>query len=260
MTIHEAPWPDGAVAWADLAVPDRHSAREFYGALLGWEFEEGEPETGYYSSATLDGHRVAGLGETMPGSEPAPSTWTTYLATSDIRAAADRVTAAGGQLLMPPMEIQDAGSFALAADATGAVVGLWQAGTHTGFDVVDVPGSVCWSEVLSGDAATSLAFYRALFPYEVEDMSAPGMTYSVLSLGADMVAGVGQHGDETPPGTRAYWSTYLGTADCDAAVAQLTELGGTVLSPPEDSPYGRLAQVTGRFGEAFFLITPADPG
>ncbi|WP_258724733.1 VOC family protein [Cellulomonas sp. NS3] len=255
--IHEEPWPDGTPGWADLMVPDRHAAREFYGPLLGWEFDEGSPETGYYTTATLDGHAAAGIGTPLPGTEAPPPAWTTYLAASDLEGAAARATAAGATLLMPPMTVMGFGAMAVLADPTGAVVGLWQAGSHTGFDVVGVPGAVVWSEHMGTDSTTARAFYASLFDYQVVDMSGPGFDYVSLQLGDREVAGIGQFGASMPSPTgdlRPSWSTYFGVLDCDASTALATSLGGTVLSAPEDTPYGRIAVLHGRFGETFALL------
>ena len=41
-----------------------------------------------------------------------------------------------------------------------------------------------------------------------------------------------------------------------ATVAQVESLGGTVLMPAEDTPYGTLATVTDPFGAAFSLGHP----
>ncbi len=42
----------------------------------------------------------------------------------------------------------------------------------------------------------------------------------------------------------------------DAAVARVTELGGSLLRPVEDTPYGRLAEVADTAGASFKLRTP----
>jgi predicted enzyme related to lactoylglutathione lyase len=238
-------------------VPDRHSARDFYGRLFGWEFEEGSPDTGYYTTARLDGHAAAGIGEAAPGTGAPPPAWTTYLATTDVEAAAARATAAGAQVLVAPMAVMGLGSMAVLADPAGAVVGLWQAGSHTGFDVVGVPGSVVWSEVMGLDAVTSRAFYTAVFDYGVVDMSGPGFVYASLRVGETEVAGIGEYGEGSPSptgDTSPTWSTYFGVVDCDASAALVTSLGGEVLSPPTDTPFGRIAVVRGRFGETFAML------
>jgi predicted enzyme related to lactoylglutathione lyase len=47
---------------------------------------------------------------------------------------------------------------------------------------------------------------------------------------------------------------YFGTDDADKALAQVTDLGGAVVQPAEDTPYGRLAVATDPMGAEFKII------
>ena len=49
-------------------------------------------------------------------------------------------------------------------------------------------------------------------------------------------------------------------AGTDAALARVTELGGTVVQPGIDTPYGRLAAATDPTGAPFKLVGPAGEG
>ena len=51
--------PDGTPTWIDLGIPDLEGAMRFYGALFGWDFEVGPPESGRYTQCLLGGRRVA---------------------------------------------------------------------------------------------------------------------------------------------------------------------------------------------------------
>jgi hypothetical protein len=51
------------------------------------------------------------------------------------------------------------------------------------------------------------------------------------------------------------WKTYFQVADTDAAVSQVQELGGKLIDPPQDTPYGRMAGVTDSQGHAFSLMS-----
>ena len=57
-------------------------------------------------------------------------------------------------------------------------------------------------------------------------------------------------------GVPAHWSIYFGVDDTDAALAQVVDLGGSVLLPAEDTPYGRLAAASDPTGTAFKLVAP----
>lgn len=260
--IHEEAWPEGTPAWIDLMIPDRVAAQAFYGPLLGWDFAVGGPETGFYTMALKHGQPVAGLGEPMGNEATPPSAWTTYLAVDDISATVERARAAGGTVLLEPMAAMDFGRMAVLADPTGAVVGLWQAGTHTGTNLVNEPGTTIWSEALSEDLAAARDFYAAVFGYEFADMSGPGFEYASASLPGkapdEAIGGLGGVGTQ-PEGAPPHWETYFAVADTDAATALVLELGGRVLDGPSDTPYGRVARVSGPAGEQFSLMSTTEP-
>jgi predicted enzyme related to lactoylglutathione lyase len=256
MTTHREAWPTGTPAWADITVPDLAAARAFYGPLFGWQFEELGPEAGNYTQAFVDGHRVVGLGEPL-GDDPAPPpAWCVYLASDDLAATAAAIDEAGGKAIVPPMPVMDFGSMGIFVDTAGAVFGVWQPASHTGWDVVEEPGAVVWTEVMVHDQPGALAFYRRVFGYAVEDLSAPGFTYASVSLGDGAVAGVGGYGPQAGADAPAAWTLYFGVTDTDASAARVTELGGAVVSPPTDTPFGRMAIASGPFGEVFALMGP----
>ena len=55
-------YAEGTPSWVDLATTDMDAAKDFYGALFGWEFETApQPEAGGYTMALLDGRAAAAL-------------------------------------------------------------------------------------------------------------------------------------------------------------------------------------------------------
>ncbi|MDT7725281.1 MAG: uncharacterized protein QOI21_1857 [Actinomycetota bacterium] len=255
MTTRDSSWPDGTPCWVDVMVPDRKRAMDFYGALFGWNFEEGTEDTGFYTLASVDGRMVAGLMQLMPGQEGMPPSWTTYLATSDLDKTVEAVTEAGGKILAPPMDVMTQGRMAVAEDPVGAMFGLWQAGDHPGFQLANAPGAVTWNEGMSRDFDAAKDFYTKVFGYGVDDMSAQGFSYATIAVGGNVVGGIGSMPEEIPSEVPAHWSTYFAVPDTDAAVAKIVELGGTSLMPASDSPYGRQAAVTDNQGAPFRVIT-----
>jgi predicted enzyme related to lactoylglutathione lyase len=255
----DTPWPPGTPSWVDVTVDDVPKAIAFYQALFGWDISSGGPATGGYSLCHYSGQIVAGLSPNF-GPPGALSTWTTYLATDDLDAVAAKIEAAGGQLLMEPTDITDAGRMALAVDPAGAPFGLWQGGTTTGVGLANETGSLSWNEHMSRDYAASKAFYRAMFGYEYQDVSEGGFRYAMLMVDGREVGGIGQLPDGTPEGAPAAWSVYFAVDDTDAAVAAVAALGGDIVQPIRDSPYGRIGVVTDNQGAVFSVITtPAPP-
>ena len=52
----------------------------------------------------------------------------------------------------------------------------------------------------------------------------------------------------------AHWSVYFAVADADATLAKIVALGGSVVVPAEDTPYGRLATVADPTGAMFKIV------
>ena len=108
MVTRDTPWPDGTPCWVDLGTNDIQKAISFYSSQFGWDIQQGGPEVGGYSMAKLDGRNVAAVGPLM-GPPGTSSAWATYFASSDADATAARIKSAGGQLVMEPTDVKDAG-------------------------------------------------------------------------------------------------------------------------------------------------------
>jgi uncharacterized protein len=255
MVVRHETWEPGTPAWVDISVTDLARSQDFYRRVLGWEFSESTEEYGGYCNAMVDGETVAGMAPPMEGMEEPPHVWTTYLAVTDAEEAAGKVTEAGGQVMLPPMEVGAFGTMCMAVDPTGAVFGLWQAGEHTGFNLANEPGSVTWNEAMVADLDRGQEFYRQVFGFDYQDMSGDGYRYASMSLGDHdrPVGGIGEVEGETPP----HWAVTFAVTDTDEAVATVTEAGGAVLTPAFDSEFGRIAVVTGPDGEMFALMSSA---
>lgn len=258
MVTRDSAWPGGTPCWVDLGVDDIAKASTFYTRVFGWEIQAGPPETGGYSMCLKDGHPVAGIGPRQ-GPAGALPVWTVYLASNDADETAAKITAAGGEVLVAPMDVMDVGRMAIAVDPAGAEFGVWQARSHTGMGLANEPGSVCWNENFSRDMEGNEAFYRAVFGYEYGDMSTPDFRYATLKIDGAEVGGIGELGSGFPPGVPAHWSTYFAVAGTDAAVATIVSVGGSVMRPPGDTPYGRMAVVSDNQGAVFSLLSAPAP-
>jgi predicted enzyme related to lactoylglutathione lyase len=70
------------------------------------------------------------------------------------------------------------------------------------------------------------------------------------------LAGIMDAGAILPDGVAASWSVYWKVDDVDATVAQIASLGGSILAPADDTPYGRMATVADPAGAQFKLHHP----
>lgn len=258
MVQHDQPWPAGTPCWVDLGTDDVPRARTFYEALFGWDTKTGPPESGGYVMCEVDGRPVAGIGP-KTGSPQAPSAWVTYLASDNADATAAKIKSAGGQLLAQPFDVMDAGRMGIAADPGGAVFGIWQPKAHPGMRLANEPAAVCWNENMSRDFDTNKSFYHAVFGYHYDDMSSDGFHYASFKTSGGPMGGIGDLGDQAPEATPAHWRTYFGVSDADEAVETAVKLGGEVIAPAWDTPYGRMAILSDDQGAVFAVMAvPAE--
>jgi hypothetical protein len=247
--------PIGAPVWIDLFTSDPDKARAFYGELMGWTSTEPDADFGGYFSFMKGDSLVAG-GMKNDGSAPGvPDHWNVYLAVEDAEATVAKATAQGGGVIVPTMAVADLGSMAVITDAGGAAIGLWQPGTHKGMGVIAEPGAPAWFELHTRDYDASVQFYKDVFGWDAKTMSdTPEFRYTTLGEGESALAGLMDSTNFLPEGVPAHWAVYLAVENTDAAVKTATELGGSVVMPAEDTPYGRIVMIADPTGAHVRLV------
>lgn len=247
----------GTPCWVDVTSPDLDRTIAFYSGLFGWEGErDPRPEAGGYTMFSLNEKLVAAASPPPPGQEGIPPHWTTYIASDDVDATAERIREAGGTVLAEPFDVFDAGRMAVAQDPTGAAFGVWQAGAHHGAQLANEPGTLNWNECQTKDAPAAETFYCRVFDYGIDAMPM-GEPYRVLKVAGKGIGGLLQLRPEMgdiPPN----WATVFSVADTDASAATAGELGAHVLAPPTDLPeIGRYAVLRDPVGAVFGVIASA---
>ena len=248
----------GTPNWVELKTSDQSAAKEFYGSLLGWSFDNQLiPQGGVYSMATLRGEAVAAIAPITPDdSDAMPPRWNTYIAVDNVNATSEKIAPAGGRVVTEAFDVGVAGRMAWVADPTGAVVGLWQAGRHIGATLVNEPGALFWNELLTDKPDTAIAFYEAVFGVtHVSVDAAPGTKYHSLKLAGHDVAGCVE-----PPmrGIPNHWHNYFAVDDADAVAHKVVAAGGRIAVDPFDIPWARLLkrEVGAAVGRATVLADP----
>jgi uncharacterized protein len=260
MTLRTTAWPAGTPCWVELMTSDIDAARRFYEPLFGWELSAGDPATGGYVMAEIDGNAVAGLSPQQPEQAGHPSVWNTYLASDDVDATVEQITAAGGSIFAPPFDVTDRGRMAVAQDPTGGAFAIWQAKEQFGAAIANETNTLSWNELLTRDYQAAQDFYAAVFGYTYTDLSGDGFSYCTFEVDGNTAGGLGSLPSDAPAEVPAHWRTYFAVADTDATVDSVLALGGSVLLPAKDTPYGRNAYVADPQGAMFAVIKPAVPG
>jgi predicted enzyme related to lactoylglutathione lyase len=250
-------YTQGTPSWVDLPTTDPDAAKAFYAGVFGWSYDD-QPmgEGAVYSIGKIGGLDVAAISPQPQemAAAGAPPMWGTYITVDSADDAAAKIGAAGGKVLMEPMDVMTAGRMVLAMDPGGAMVAFWQANEHIGARLVNEPGAIIWNELITSDAS-SAKFYEQVagMTTSVQDMG-EGQQYTVFQAGDAMVGGT------TPPmmeGVPNHWHVYFAVDDADATAAKVTELGGSILVPPFDTPVGRIAVAQDPQGAVFSFMKSA---
>jgi predicted enzyme related to lactoylglutathione lyase len=126
--MSDMPQP-GLVGWVDLTVDNAPEIRDFYRAVVGWEYSEVPMEDGAYSDYSMvspEGQPVTGICHNRGFNEGLPPVWLVYFTVENLDLAVSEAQARGGTLLRAPFEME-AGSYAVIRDPAGAICALFQA-------------------------------------------------------------------------------------------------------------------------------------
>jgi uncharacterized protein len=252
-------YTEGTPSWVDLPTTDQNAAKAFYTGIFGWTYDD-QPmgEGAVYSLAKVRGLDVAAISPQPQemAAAGAPAMWGTYITVDSADDAAAKIGPAGGKVLMEPMDVMEAGRMVLAMDPGGAMIAFWQPNEHIGARLVNEPGALTWNELITTDPS-SAKFYEQVAGMTTSTMDMGQGEYTLFNVGDQMVGGT------TPPqmeGVPNHWHVYFSVDDADATAAKVTELGGTILVPPFDTPVGRIAVAQDPQGAVFSFMKNAQPG
>jgi predicted enzyme related to lactoylglutathione lyase len=264
----------GVPCWIDTSQPDPKAAVAFYGGLFGWQFEDVMPPDadGEYFIGRIRGGDVAAVGS-IPAGAPQMATWNTYIWVESADDTAAKVRDAGGQVLMEPFDVMDAGRMAVFADPEGAVFCAWQAKNHKGARIINEAGSLNFNGLNTRDVEGAKAFYGSVFGWttltldggaemwtlpgygDYLEQGDPGLRKRMAEFGGptgfeDVVASINPIADDGPD-VPAHWNVTFAVDDADATAAKAEELGGRVTVPPFDAPWVRMAVIADPAGATF---------
>ena len=129
----------------------------------------------------------------------------------------------------------------------GCGFGLWQPTGHRGFEVLGEAGAPVWHQLTTCEFAKAVDFYRAVFGWETRvESDTDEFRYTTAVFDGNDVLGVMDGEAILPDGIPSHWTTFFGADDVDKTLQVITDHGGSVLRPAEDTPYGRLAAAADR--------------
>jgi uncharacterized protein len=105
------------------------------------------------------------------------------------------------------------------------------------------PGSFCWAELATTDAAAAKQFYGDMFGWTSVDYPMPAGVYTMFQYDGNDTGAVYQ----APPDVPTNWGVYFSVTDVNATAAQIEALGGKIAMGPMD------------IGESGSMVVAQDP-
>jgi uncharacterized protein len=241
--------------WYDLMTPNVEASKTFYGKVLGLTFAAQPPA---YTLCNVDNIAIGGMLETPAEMKNMPSFWAGYIYTESVNAACAKIRELGGIVHRDPWDIPGMLRMAVVSDPTGGVFNLMEPLRREELVTPKegAQGAVGWNELHTSDLGKGLSFYKAMFGWTaglVHSMGADVGDYQLFQLNGKDLGGMMKKMAHLP---MSLWAYYFCVDGIDAAVARVTEAGGTVAMGPHQVPGGQWTlNATDPHGAFFSLIS-----
>jgi predicted enzyme related to lactoylglutathione lyase len=128
--------------------------------------------------------------------------------------------------------------------------------------VVESQGRFVWYELITTETEAAKSFYANVVGWDTGEVSMPGTTYTLFSVGDTSVSGLLKLPNEASNlGVKPHWIGYVGVDDVDATNKRIKQLGGAVHVPPSDIPnVGRFSIIADPQMATLGLLERLQPG
>jgi len=223
----------GRWVWAELLTRDVGAAAEFYGKVFDWKFETYGPkdDAKTYTLVVANGTPIGGMVFSDPRdrSLKPDARWVGLVSVADVEAAAGRVTAGGGKVLIAPATLGQRGKVAVFSDPEGAAFGVIDSTTGDPEDYAGDNNQWLWVELWADDPAKMADFYKSVAGYEVVDGANSDETPGLyLAAGGYYRAGILPKPAKVP----TTWVPYIRVENVADTVAKARTAGGAVVMEP----------------------------
>ncbi len=236
----------GRFIWYELLTDDVQASVDFYEDVVGWTasqttmggvsytiFNTGRGTDLEPVAAVIDLKREDSLNATVAG-------WIGYIGVESVDTTLEQVLSLGGTPLQDPVDAPEIGRFAIAADAQGAVFGLFAPISNDPSREARTPsgaGQVSWRELYTSDPTAAFAFYANLFGWEKDhafDMG-PAGPYQLFSIDGQPAGGIMR---ASPTMVRSVWNPFVQVEDIASMESRVMARKGRVFDGAREVPGG----------------------
>lgn len=239
----------GEFVWCDLSARRLTEARDFYGRLFGWRYEQAvAPDGAEYITANTT-HATAGL-YAMPArfiEMGMPCFWMSYIEVTSVKAAITIASDHGAKIELGPVEGPDDTQIALIRDPLGAGFTVVEGAGLSARPCQPLHGDMAWNELYVSNAEAVSPFYQALFGWTISRGDTASHSYDI-ALDGRVLSAIHQLPDNVR-GKEQYWAVSFAVDDL-AAARSCVQSHGQLLYEDDGAIVARDGD-----GAVFFLIS-----
>lgn len=213
----------------EIAGTDRGRLCDFYTKVFGWKIDQiDEMDYGMIDTRSARGFN-GGITTAAPGDHQKGVV--VYVGVPDIQARLDKAVELGGEVIVPVTEIPEVVTFAIFRDPHGNATGLVadDGNVPERTDEGGIP--ITWFEIIGRDPSIQ-DYYRALFDWEIADMS-PTPGYGTVGWEKwGFGGGIGVVGEQSQP----YVTIYPEVPDVQETLRKVVANGGAIVMEATDMP------------------------
>lgn len=116
----------GMFCWQELMTTNVDKAANFYKGLLGWDYSTMDLGGTNYTLIKNQGDDIGGMMTLPPKMKDVPPHWNTYFTVTNIDETLTVIKDSGGNVMMGPQDIPEAGQFAICKAPDGTAFCLFQ--------------------------------------------------------------------------------------------------------------------------------------
>jgi hypothetical protein len=229
----------GKVIWLDLQTTNLKRAKEFYGALFGWDFRDYHAVGMDYAVAMNGGRPVAGLLQrAIHEGEERRSAWLPFIAVRDVDATVRNALLHHAQVRSEPENLPLRGRQALLTDPDGAVFAIEASSSGDPSDTLPTPGSWLRMSLYARDPGDAGVFYQQVFGYDLIGLpTGAGFERVRLSSGGYPRISVNALPTDVPA-LQTQWVDSVRVVNAVDATARALKLGGRLLVNTQRDAHG----------------------
>lgn len=227
--------------WVDMVTPNVAKTKDFYSALLGWQFED-KSQDGLKNYLIKNGNQV--IGSIFEIKKATAAVWipAAHVQSSMMKSRTQMLEKKGAKIAIAALNMPGRGNQVMFEGAQGEEFSLMANNSYHQNEMYSTNnGSLMGTELWADDVSKASNFYEMAFGVNITQQNFDGLPYWYFEKDGTRLAGMIKNPIENQS---TQWVSYFFVDDVNTAVKKASQLGAFVaMAPSANFRNGKLAIV-----------------